>query len=180
MSHNRKLIVYIATSLDGYIAKPGDDLSFLSIVQKEGEDYGYSEFTASVDTVIMGRKTYEWVTGNIHQLPHPDKETFIITKTYKEPIGKTSFFTGNLNELITHLKSKSGKNIYCDGGSVLVNELLKLKLVDEIILSVIPVLLGNGLPLFQEHRPEHRLILIQTKTYESGLVQLHYKVIKEE
>lgn len=66
---NRKVILYIATSLDGYIAKPNNDLSFLSIVQKEGEDYGYSKFINSVDTVILGRRTYDWVMSQVKVFP---------------------------------------------------------------------------------------------------------------
>lgn len=73
MENNRKVILYIATSLDGYIAKPNDDLSFLSLVQKEGEDYGYANFEKTIDTVILGRKTYDWVTKAVRHFPHADK-----------------------------------------------------------------------------------------------------------
>jgi len=81
--NNRKLILYIACSLDGYIAKPNDDLGFLNRVQKEGEDYGYNDFVSTVDTVIVGRKTYDWVTGQGFEFPHSDKETYIITRQEK-------------------------------------------------------------------------------------------------
>ncbi len=76
----RKLTVYIAMSLDGFIAKPGDDLSFLTRVEKEGEDYGYSSFYARIDTVIMGRKTYDWVYSMTGEMPHPDKKLFVCTR----------------------------------------------------------------------------------------------------
>ncbi|TAF68076.1 MAG: dihydrofolate reductase, partial [Cytophagales bacterium] len=76
----RKLILYISCSLDGYIAQPNDDLSFLSIVQKEGEDYGYNDFVASIDIVIVGRKTYDWVIGQGYEFPHADKTSYIITR----------------------------------------------------------------------------------------------------
>ncbi|MEI7504924.1 MAG: dihydrofolate reductase, partial [Paludibacter sp.] len=75
MISNRKVILYIAMSLDGYIAKPNDDLSFLSMVQQEGEDYGYTDFVNTVDTVIMGRKTYDWVMTQVPEFPHNDKAT---------------------------------------------------------------------------------------------------------
>lgn len=170
----RKLILYIATSLDGYIAKPNDDLSFLSIVQKEGEDYGYSEFVSTVDTVILGRKTYEWVT-NQFEFPHSDKNAFVITRKLRPNSGKITFFSGDLTELVTKLKSEQGKNIFCDGGAELVNELLSKDLLDELIISVIPILVGNGIRLFKDGRPEQQLELLNAKSFETGLTQLHYR-----
>ena len=171
-----KLILYIATSLDGYIAKPGDDLSFLDLVEKDGEDYGYSDFISSVDTVIMGRKTYDWVMKNIQEFPHANKETYIITRSKKDSQGKINFYNGNLRELVVSLKNKKEKNIFCDGGAEIVNELLKEKLIDELIISVIPVLVGNGIKLFQDRRPEQILKLISVQGYDKGLVQLHYQI----
>ena len=76
---SRKVILYIAASLDGYIAKSNDDLSFLNAVQREGEDYGYQEFMRSVDTVILGRKTYDWVMTQVEIFPHAELQTFVIT-----------------------------------------------------------------------------------------------------
>jgi len=171
----RKVILYISASLDGYIAKPNDDLSFLSVVEKEGEDYGYNKFTSDVDTVIMGRKTFDWVYNQLNAVPHPDKETFIVTKTARPNIGKTVFYTGNFIELVKQLKNKPGKNIYCDGGAELLNSLLQHKLIDELIISVVPVMVGNGTRLFKDGRPEQKLKLWEVKSFDTGLVQLHYQ-----
>ena len=173
----RKLTLFIAASLDGYIAKPNDDLSFLKIVEKEGEDYGYAEFTASIDTIILGRKTYDWVQREIGT-SHYDKgerTVYVITRTERPDAGKTMFYTGDLTELVNKLKSENGKNIYCDGGAEIVNELLKSDLIDEFIISVVPVLLGDGIRLFQNGRPEQPLELVNSKTFDTGLIQLHYK-----
>lgn len=175
MHHNRKVILYIAMSLDGYIAQPNDDLSFLSTVEKEGEDYGYAAFVAGVDTVIMGRKTYDWVMAHAGAFPHADKNAYIITRTARPATGKTVFYTGNLTDLVTQLKSENGKNIFCDGGAEIVNELLQHKLLDELVISVIPILLGNGTKLFKDGRPEQKLELVSVNTYDTGLTQLHYK-----
>jgi len=172
---NRKVILYIATSLDGYIAKPNDDLSFLSIVEKAGEDYGYSEFIKSVDTVILGRKTYDWVMTQVAEFPHADKKTYVITRSQRQAIGKTQFYSGNLKNLILKLKEEPGKDIFIDGGAEIVNELLKENLIDEFIISLIPILVGNGVRLFKDDRPEQQLNLISTKQFEKGLTQLHYK-----
>ena len=129
MIRKRKLILYIACSLDGYIAKPGDDLSFLDLVTLEGEDYGYNEFISGVDTVILGRKTYDWVTKQVKDFPHADKETYIISRTEKQSKGKLNFYNGNLKGLVEKLKNKSGLDVFCDGGAEIVNELLKEKLI---------------------------------------------------
>lgn len=174
---DRKVILYIAASLDGYIAKPDNDLSFLSMVQKDGEDYGYSDFVNSVDTVIMGRKTYEWVLTQVPEFLHADKQTYIITRTARPDIGKIIFYTGNLKDLISSLKSEKGENIFCDGGAEIVNELLRYKLIDEFIISVIPILVGNGTRLFKDGRPEQKLNLVSVKRFDTGLTQLHYRCV---
>lgn len=172
---HRKVILYIAISLDGYIAKPNDDLSFLSIVQQDGEDYGYTDFVKSVDTVILGRKTYDWVMTQVPEFPHADKTSYIITRTARPSIGNTNFYTGKLNDLISRLKTEQGKNIFIDGGAEIVNELLKSDLIDEFIISIIPILVGNGIKLFKDGRPELKLELVSTKQFDKGLAQLHYK-----
>jgi dihydrofolate reductase len=118
---NRKVTLYIAISLDGYIAKPNDDLSFLAIVEKEGEDYGYADIVNSIDTVIIGRKTYDWIMDQVPEFIHADKNTYVITRTAKESIGNTSFYTGNLKDLILKLKTEPGKDIFIDGGAEIVN-----------------------------------------------------------
>ena len=173
----RKLSLFIATSLDGYIAKPNDDLSFLKLVEKEGEDYGYAKFTSTIDTIIIGRKTYDYVLKEIGSFHYDngERDVYVITRTERPGVGKIKFYTGNLIELVHKLKSEHGKNIYCDGGAEIINELSKHDLIDEFIISVIPVLLGNGTRLFKDGRPEQTLEFITAKTFDTGLMQLHYK-----
>ncbi len=173
----RKVSLFIATSLDGYIAKPNDDLSFLKLVEKEGEDYGYAEFTDTIDTLIIGRRTYDYVLKEIGSSHYDNgkRDVYIITRTERPQIGRTIFYTGNLTELVKRLKSEKGKNIYCDGGAEVINELLKHDLVDELIISVVPVLLGDGIRLFKDGRPEQVLEFIEAKTFDTGLVQLQYR-----
>lgn len=175
MTNNRKLTLYIASSLDGYIAQPNDDLSFLNRVQKEGEDYGYQDFLATVDTVIIGRRTYDWVMKQVPEFPHADMKTYVITRTERPQQGNITFYSGNLSELVARLKQQNGKNIFCDGGAEIVNALLHEKCIDELIISVIPVLAGDGIRLFQDGRPEQNLELVSVQKFDTGLVQLHYK-----
>ena len=173
----RKISLFIATSLDGYIAKPNDDLSFLKLVEKEGEDYGYAEFTNTIDTLIIGRKTYDYVAKEIgpSHYDNGSRDVYVITRTKKPSVGRTTFYTGKLVNLVEQLKSKIGKNIYCDGGAEIINELLNNDLIDELIISVVPILLGNGIRLFKDERPEQLLEFVNVKKFETGLIQLHYK-----
>ncbi|MFD2200824.1 dihydrofolate reductase family protein [Shivajiella indica] len=175
----RKVILYIACSLDGFIAMPGDDLSFLDKVAKEGEDYGYNEFTEAVDTVILGRRTYEWVMSKVLEFPHASKETYVITREIRERIGNIHFYSDDLESLVNRLKRKEGKDIFVDGGSEVVRMMLQVKLIDEMIISIIPVLLGEGIPLFAKGIPYQDLKLLSSKSFDTGLVQLHYEVLNE-
>ena len=175
MSAQRKVILFIATSLDGYIATQDEDLSFLSIVQQEGEDYGYPEFLSHVDTVIMGRKTYDWIMKEVKEYPHPGMDSYIITRTPRPDEDRIKFYAGSLKELIQRLKMENGKNIFIDGGAEVIDVLLKENLIDDFIISLIPILLGDGIRLFRDARPELKLTLIHSECYGTGLVQLHYK-----
>ena len=173
-SFDRKVILYIAMSLDGYIAKPDGDLGFLSIVEQEGEDYGYTDFIKTVDTVIVGRKTYDKVLSMGYELPYGAKAVYVITRSLKPSIGQVEYYMGNLKDLIHNLKSGVGKHIFVDGGAEIVNELLNGNLIDEFYISIIPVLLGDGISLFKCGRPEMGLKLVQANHFDKGLVQLYY------
>lgn len=178
MVETRKVVLYIAMSLDGYIAKQNDDIDFLSLVEKQGEDYGYLDFVDSIDTILIGRKTYDRVNAMGYEYPHRDKEVYIISRTSQVRNGTFNYYTGSLIELIAELRSKPGKNIYCDGGAEIVNELLKEDLIDEFVISIIPILLGEGLVLFKNGNAERSLKLIHATHFEKGLVQVHYERIR--
>lgn len=173
--HPKKVILYIAMSLDGYIAKENGDISFLSIVEKENEDYGYAEFEKTIDTVIMGRKTYDKVLSFGIEFPHKNKACYVITRTPRPAEGNITFYNGSLKDLLKNLRKDYGKNIFVDGGAEIVNELMKENLIEEFIISIIPIFLGSGISLFKSGRPEIKLKLINTVTFEKGLVQLHYR-----
>lgn len=173
---NRKLVLYISMSLDGYIAAENDDLSWLSLVEKEGFDYGYGQMINRCDTYIVGRKTYD-VVLNLTGGKFPQSEMFscfIITRQNRTDENGVHFYNGQIKELIENLKGVSGKDIYCDGGSEVVHLLMKQNLIDEYIISIIPVVLGSGTKLFKGDIDKIHLELISSESFETGLVQVRY------
>lgn len=174
----RNVILYIATTLDGYIAGPGDDISFLDRAQLPGEDYGYKAFYDKVDTVVVGRKTYEKVLTFGIGWPHGAKENYIITRTTREPENGATFHSGPPEALVRDLKQRPGGDIFIDGGAELVHTLVLHDLIDTYCISIIPVLLGTGTRLFRDGRPEQALEHIETRTFTSGLVQNWYRRVR--
>jgi len=175
MNEKRKVVLYIAESLDGFIAKEDNDISWLSIVEKPNEDYGYNDFVNTIDTVIMGRKTYEKVLSFGIEFPHKDKKSYVLSRTLEGTNENVEFYNGTINDLIKKLKSEDGKNIFIDGGAEVVREFRNENLIDEYIISIIPVLLGKGIRLFKDANMENKLKLIESKVFDSGLVQLKYE-----
>lgn len=169
----RKVILYIAMSLDGFIAKEDDNIDFLTTVDLPGEDYGYSSFLKDIDTVIWGRKTYDKVLTLSTDFLHKDKKVYVLSRS-RTGTDRNIEYVNDIKALIHNLRKKEGLNIYCDGGSEIVFELLKHSLIDRLIVSVIPHLLGNGIRLFKAGLPEHKLKFKQSISYPSGLVQLWY------
>lgn len=174
---SRKLNLYIAMSLDGFIAKNDDNIDFLSSVDSPGEDYGYTEFSSTIDTVIWGRRTYDKVLSLPQGPFYQDKKIYVVSKTRSGEVGNVTFHP-DLISLVSDLKKKEGKDIYCDGGAEIVFELLKHGLIERVIVSVIPHLLGDGIRLFKPGFPEQKMKFKKSSSYPSGLVQLWYDVVK--
>jgi dihydrofolate reductase len=176
MGLSRKCILFVAMSLDGFIASSNDSLDFLKSIEKEGEDYGYKEFMDTIDTVVMGRRTYEKVMTLVPAFPHAHLRSYIITKNPKPTEGNMHFYSGNLSELIYSLKTQQGKDIFIDGGAILANSLFEINAIDEIVVSIVPFLLGDGVSLFQNSLQNKKIELKSCKHYSTGLVQLHYTI----
>ena len=175
MNTERKVILYIAQSLDGFIAREDDDISWLSVVEREGEDYGYQAFVDTVDTVFMGRRTYDKVLSFGIEFPHKNRKCYVLTQSRIGSNENVTYFGGNLEALIQDLKSKEGGNIFIDGGAEAVRAFKSKDLIDEYVVSIIPIMLGKGIRLFKETDVESALELIGSKSYDSGLVQLNYR-----
>ena len=166
-----KIIAYIATSLDGYVAREDGSIDWLP----ESSESSYDAFYKSIDTVIMGKTTYDQVL-TFGEYPYKDKKSFVFTRTSKNNDGNVEFVS-DIEKFVKDGFPGTGKNIWLVGGSKIIASFLKMGVVDEIIITVIPVLLGKGVPLFQNIENETKLELVKTEQYDQ-LVDLHYKVSK--
>ncbi len=166
--------VYIACSLDGFIARANDDLDWLSVVERAGEDYGYKRFFDSIDTLVMGRRTYDKALS-FSPWPYSGKRCVVLTHAAPEAQHNETFHAGDLPSLVDKLGSDGAKRIYVDGGQV-ISQFLYAGLVNDVTVSVIPILLGQGIRLTQTIGRDVRLMLVRSDAFESGLVQLEYAV----
>jgi dihydrofolate reductase len=172
----RKIIVYIATSADGFIARPDGDVAWLERPRPKG-NYGMAEFYRSVDTVLMGRKTYDMAL-KFGQTSYPGKLNYIFSRTpRRSEVVNVKFVMEDIAGFAKHLHGTRGKNIWLVGGAGLTAAFLDAGQVDEFIIHVIPVLIGEGIPLLA---PRHRAIplrLLSTRSYPDGVVRLHYRIL---
>jgi dihydrofolate reductase len=176
---SRKVFIFIATSLDGYIATEDGSLDWLSSVDTPGEDYGYGEANEAADTIIMGRKTYDKVMELADEFPHKNKKVYILSRK-ERPVENNIIFTNkNPGDLLRELKTQAGQNIYVDGGAQIIQELMRQDLIDEYIISVLPIFLGSGIPLFGNTGSQKMLKLKYSNSFASGLVQMAYERVRE-
>ncbi|MBE9129411.1 MULTISPECIES: dihydrofolate reductase family protein [unclassified Coleofasciculus] len=169
----RKIRLFIASSLDGYIARASGEVDWLFTDQ----DYGYSEFFAQVDTLLMGNKTYQQVLG-FGEYPYTGKQGFVFSKTRSgERDDNVEFVGGDVKEFINTLRQSSGGDIWLVGGAQIVHFFMKHGFVDELILSIHPIILGSGIALIvNDPSLETALELKNVKPYESGLLQVSYNL----
>lgn len=165
--------LFIASSLDGYIAGPDDDLSWLFT----DADYGFLDFFADTQALIMGKGTYH-VVRTFGDWPYPGKATYVVSRQDPVEISTPDTFSyeGELPGLLERITADGHEHVWLVGGGQLVRSFLNAKLVDRIVVSVHPVLLGTGVALFPGGFPKTRLVLENAEAYDSGLVQLTYSV----
>ena len=177
MNKKRGLVLFIASSLDGYIATKDESVEWLDNVEGEG-DNGFSEFYETVDTVLLGKKTYDWVMKqDIKEFPYKNKECYVFTRSSIEDTEDVTFINEDVTKFVDKLKSQDGNNIWLVGGGELLYSFIQEKLVDEIIITVAPTILGNGIPLFKEGDYQLDLSLEGTRNFNQ-FVELHYVVKK--
>ena len=160
---NRKVVLYIGISLDGYIATKNDSLEWLLNTPGCG-DNGFGEFYDTVETIIMGRRTYDWIMEQENgRFPYIGKECYVYTNQATDNTEHVVFTSKKPEDLIAGLK-KEGKKIWIVGGSQIIDLVRKKKLIDEYILSIAPVILGEGIPLFCEGEREN-LVFDKVRTF---------------
>ena len=172
--------VYIATSLDGFIATSDGGLDWLEeIPNPDKNDYGYGDFMKNIDAIVMGRKTFEKVL-TFGQWVY-EKPVFILsnrlTNLPEEILGKAEIVSGDIKEIIAQLNQKGYQNLYIDGGRVIQN-FLQEDLVDEMIITRVPILLGKGIPLFDKLEQYLQFRHKKTEIYNNTLVKSHYTRIR--
>ena len=178
-----KVSLYIATSLDGFIARENGDLDWLpgSNGEKGNEDLGYQDFMDSIDVLVMGRKTYEKVLS-FGKWPYGEKHVVVLSSTLTQvptELAETiEIRSGTPAKIIKELERSGAKHIYVDGGTT-IQKFLRAGLIQEIIITRVPVLIGSGISLFGNRDKDPRLCHINTTSYESGLVQSIYRVVNQ-
>lgn len=173
----RNVILYIAMSLDGYIADDKGNVDWLGGDESEQNNHGsFPDFFESVDTVIMGYRTYHQVVTQLSPdiWPYAGKQSYILTHHKLESSDEIRFISQDLTILINKLKNQSGKNIWICGGASIVNQLLEHDLIDRFCISMIPTILGNGIRLFSTMEKEMRLNFISSQCY-NGITDLVYE-----
>jgi len=169
-------IVYIATSIDGYIAKTDGGIDWLNeIPNPDGNDYGFFEFMKRIDGILMGRSTYE-IVMDYEKWFYP-KPVYVLSNTWTELPGKwahkAQLVKGDVIAAVKSLNQQGVNNLYVDGGKT-IQSLLAADMIDEMIITRVPIVLGTGIPLFTPDLPELKFEHTGTETYFGGLVKSSY------
>lgn len=172
----RKTSLYIAASLDGHIARRDGSVDWLPVPSAQ-QDYGYADFIRRVDTLVMGRKTYDQ-TLNLGDWPYAERRSIVFSRARDGRRDRhADFVDGDVATVVRELRAQPGGDIWLVGGGEVVRPCLAGRVVDEVILSIPPVLLGDGVPLFLPRPVMTRLHLRNCHAFPDGLVQLTYDVL---
>jgi dihydrofolate reductase len=165
------VVLYIAASLDGFIARRDGAFDWLDFVDRPGEDYGYHAFYESVDAIAMGRGTYDICAG-FPTWPYPEKPSVVFTsRTDLVPRDGVEFVSGPAAPVIDRLGARGHTRVWLAGGGVLARQFQAEGILDEYVVSTLPIIIGEGLPLFPTRWHEESLVLAGSRAFESGLVQ---------
>ena len=182
MNSKIKVSVYMGISLDGFISRPDGDVAWLHEIEPlaDGDDAGYSEFFAGIDVLVLGRGSFEKVL-EFDEWPYADKPVIVLSKSLtKVPDAlreRVKIETASPQDLVDQLSEAGYKHMYLDGGK-LVQSFLRGGLVDEMTLTTLPMLIGEGRTLFGPLERDIKLRHLGTKTWDNGLVQTKYQVLK--
>lgn len=172
----RKIIYYLAMSADGFIARVDGSVDWLDRPTPKGH-YGMEKFYAEVDTVVMGHKTYDFAVSHGMKDGMAGKRNIIYSRRGKPPKGaKVEFTRESPKRLAARLRKDKGKDVWMVGGAEIAGAFLDAGELDEMIVHVIPVFIGSGIPLFGAKKRTLGLTLLKSKTFSDGAVQLHYRI----
>ncbi|KPN14881.1 hypothetical protein AKG37_17985 [Bacillus australimaris] len=178
MNEKRKLLFYGAMSIDGYLAREDHRLDWLIGTEGE-EETNYDDFYASVDTLIMGRNTYEQVLLlSPDEFPYEGKTCYIMSSTLQDSLKGTDIIREDILSFVKKLKNEQGQHIWLVGGGALLQTLIQAGLVDELFLQIVPVMIGRGIPLFSPVDLESRFSLQEVRQYKQ-IAEMHF-ILKEE
>lgn len=173
------LIYYVAASLDGYIARPDGRVDWLKPIEEAGDDHGYQAFYDSIDGLLMGRVTYETILAFGGAWPYPGKPCTVLTRGDPAPVAPEVRISHDTPALaIADLAAAGCKRIWLVGGGSLAGTCYSAGLLDELVVSFIPHLLGAGIPMFATGL-ERRLQLREQRSFPTGVVQLHYLLLTD-
>ncbi|MFW9853908.1 MAG: dihydrofolate reductase family protein [Candidatus Thorarchaeota archaeon] len=167
----REVVLYIATSLDGYVANIQSKVDWLP---PGDEGYGFTGFFSNVSTVLMGRKTYDQILSRNARFPYQGKKCYVFSRTKDGQDDNVVFVNTPINEFVPQLKQEDGKNIWLVGGGALIEAFIKQNLIDRYRIYIVPHLLGKGIPLFVPQDIEVPLKLMKIVDYPTGVVELQY------
>ena len=172
----RKVILYIACSLDGYISRDNDSIDFLAGHTAEEVDYGYDQFLATVDTLILGSQTYLELINHlsIGAWPYLGKTVYVFSTRLKGENEEVTFVEGDVVAFVENLKQQAGKDIWIIGGRGVIDPLLKSKAIDQFVITFVPNIIGKGKRLFPIMESDTPLKLISNQTF-NGMVMLTYE-----
>jgi len=184
MKTKRKIIVYIATSADGYIARPNGDVDWLNRLPRN-VDHGMKAFYRTIDTILWGRNTYDWLLnyykerGKTKGLLDTKLANYVFSrKPPKRPAAGVQFVTEPVKVFAQRLRGTPGKQIWMMGGGGLIASFLDAGEIDEFDIHVIPVLIGEGIPLVAPRHRDVRLRLRSSKKYKDGVVRIRYEIAR--
>ena len=173
-----EVVYYVACSTDGFIATADGGVEWLSAVEVPGEDFGYAEFFASIDSMIMGSRTYEKVV-ELSGWPYGDTPCWVLSRRRLQPCTPAVHITGaELHDVLSEVADRGLHRLWLVGGARVAASFLKGGWIDECIITVIPMLLGGGIPLFSGQHDRQRLELVGYQQYPAGVVSLHYRVLR--
>ncbi len=182
MTSSLKISVFIATSVDGYIARPDGDVAWLHEIDplEDGDDAGYGEIFNAVDALVMGRGSFEKVL-EFDSWPYAEKPVIVLSKSLTEIPSHladvVSIDPASPRAFVEKILERGYKHIYLDGGKV-IQSFLREGLVDEMTITTIPVLIGEGIPLFGSLEKDVKLKLLRSRSWSNGMVQSTYCVVK--